>query len=133
MLGIHAVRNTRKPQAVGPRPLNWPLVKCSGLNNIRKCHGCKKPITAEEKKSPHNLVFGMKGMRMAYAANRKEFYEREDNVYFHLDMKCLLKHDPQISMHQIAVSDEEFLKLTDENFEVLHGRGFARSIMANKK
>ena len=100
--------------------------------NIRKCKGCKKEITKEDKEYPHNMVFRRIGLHGYMNKTLNKWIESEQPIHFHLKMSCLCKHDPTMEMHYITTNDEFFIDMDDEQMAVLHGLGFLKPIARKK-
>ena len=55
------------------------------------------------------------------------------NGYFHLDIKCLQMHDSTIEMRQVTITDENFLRLSQQQLEFLSAEGILEQMVANKE
>ena len=100
--------------------------------NIRKCKGCKKEISKEEKAYPHNMVFRRIGLYGYMNRTINKWIENEQPIHFHLNMGCLRKHDPTMEMRYITTNDEFFIEMDDHLMSVLHGLGFLKPIARKK-
>ena len=100
--------------------------------NIRKCKGCKKEITKEEKAYPQNMVFRRIGLYGYMNRTINKWIENEQPIHFHLNMGCLRKHDPTMEMHYITTNDEFFIEMDEHQMSVLHGLGFLKPIAQKK-
>ena len=99
---------------------------------IRKCKGCKGNITQEDKEYPHNMVFRRRGVVGYYNAVRNQWVDNEQNVHFHLDMRCIRKSDDTMEIRYISGNDETFAKLDRLQMEVLHANGFLKPLARKK-
>ena len=100
--------------------------------NIRKCKGCKKEITKEEKVYPQNMVFQRIGLYGYMNRTINKWIENEQPIHFHLNMGCMRKHDPTMEMHYITTNDEFFIEMDEHQMSVLHGLGFLKPIAWKK-
>ena len=99
---------------------------------ITQCKGCKKGISKEDKKYPHNLVIRRRGVYGYFNPHTKMWSQDEANIHFHLDMKCLRKNDPSLEKRHFVCNDEDFCKLDRAQMEVLHDGGFLKPIAEKK-
>ena len=99
---------------------------------ITQCKGCKKGISKEDKKYPHNLVIRRRGVYGYFNPHTKKWSQDEANIHFHLDMKCLRKKDPSLEKRHFVCNDEDFCKLDRAQMEVLHDGGFLKPIAEKK-
>ena len=74
-----------------------PLFIIKAEWNIRKCKGCKKEISKEEKAYPHNMVFCKIGLYGYMNRTINKWIENEQPIHFHLNMDCLRKCHTQIN------------------------------------
>ena len=100
--------------------------------NIRKCKGCKKEITTEQKEYLHNMVFRRIDLSGYMNTTLKKWIESEQPVHFHLNMACLRKHDPTMEIRYITANNELFVHLDKAQMDVLHGLGFLKPITRKK-
>ena len=100
--------------------------------NIRRCKGCKKEITKEEKVYPQNMVFRRIGLYGYMNRTINNWIENEQPIHFHLNMGCLRKHDPTMEMHYITTRDELFIEMDEHQMSVLHCLGFLKPIARKK-
>ena len=125
--------------------LNCDLVPEVGINlvknppfiikanwNIRKCKGCKKEITKEDKAHHHNMVFRRMGVYGYMNRTLNKWIENEQPIHFHLNMACVRKHDPTMEMRYITMNDEFFIDMDDAQMAILNGLGFLKPIARKK-
>ena len=82
---------------------------------------------------PRDLVIRMRGMVDAFNAHTLEKYQKEGNLYFHLNIECLRKKYPCAELTEVATSDEVFLAMTKDHMEVLHSCGFLEALTRKKE
>ena len=58
--------------------------------------------------------------------------DNEQNVHFHLDMRCIRKSDDTMEIRYISGNDETFAKLDRLQMEVLHANGFLKPLARKK-
>ena len=58
--------------------------------------------------------------------------DNEQNVHFHLDMRCIRKSDATMEICNISGNNETFAQLDRLQMEVLHTNGFLKPL-AHKK
>ena len=110
---------------------NPPLiVKATGLT--RKCKGCGSPLTPEDKRYPHDMVFCRLAVGGYYNAKYNRYMNQESYVHYHLNMKCLRKTDATIEVCYISGNDETFVWLDQAWMEVLKEKGFLKPFARKK-
>lgn len=114
-------------------PPNPPVVIISDGLGIRKCMGCRKPITKDEQKNPKNLVFRRKGVTGYYNTIQNRWVNRDCNIHFHLKLPCLRKHDPTLEFKDIIMTDDIFEKMSKEQLDVLNEACVLKYIISNKQ
>ena len=99
---------------------------------VTQYKGCRKGISKEEKKYPHNLVIRRRGVVGYFNHKLHKWIDTEANVHFHLNMNCQRKNDPSIEKRHFVCNDEDFCQLDLANMEVLHAAGFLKPIVEKK-
>ena len=64
------------------------LLISNGLG-VNKCKGCGKSITRQELQYPNNMVFCQGGPSGFYNLKTDKYIEKEGNIHFHVNIKCL--------------------------------------------
>ena len=101
--------------------------------NRYKCLGCNSWINKEDFPHPRDILFTLKAIRPFIKPRTQQWVHPERDGYFHLDLKCLQLHDKQIEMRQATVTDDVFMRLSNQQLEYLNTVGIPRLITANKK
>ena len=114
-------------------PSNPPIIVFPGTLAISRCTGCNKNITPGQKKFPNNMLFRRRGVKGFLNPKTKQWVDSEHNCYFHLNLNCLRKHDPEVELCQITCNHEVFLGLTAEQADVLNAKGFLAYLVAHQK
>ena len=126
----------QSPQGYTPRRStrqnNPPFVTLFNERAKYKCLGCNGWIWKKNFPHPRDLLFTLKAIRPFINPRTQEFVHPERNGFFHLDIKCLKLHDNTIEMRQATVSDEVFMRLSQQQLEYLNSIGILRHITANK-
>ena len=100
--------------------------------NISKCQGCPNKIDIKKMKAPHDLLFKIQAIRPYPDHNTHIWHDRIANAYCHLKEECLKKHNPEVRMEEITMTDELFLGLSDQHMQYLATSGFLQHIITNK-
>ena len=112
---------------------NPPFVTLFFEKNRYKCLGCNSWINKKDFPHPRDILFTLKAIRPFINPRTQQWVHPERNGYFHLDLKCLQLHDRQIEMRQVTVTDDVFMRLSNQQLEYLNTVGILRHITANKK
>ena len=115
------------------RQNNPPFVTLFFEKNRYKCLGCNSWINKKDFPHPRDILFTLKAIRPFINPRTQQWVHPERNGYFHLDLKCLQLHDKQIEMRQATVTDDVFMRLSNQQLEYLNTVGILRHITANKK
>ena len=102
----------------------------------RKCYKCLECDTWGAKKDnphPHDLIFTLKASCPYVHLMTQEWIHLERNVFFHLNIKCLQKHDHTMEMHMVTITDDVFMCLFQQQIEFLNAESILCPIMANKE
>ena len=99
---------------------------------ITKCHGCKQPITPDDKQHLHSFVFRRRGVVGYFNTLHNKWIDSEQNIHFHLNMGCVRKHDTTIEKCHISCNDEVFCSLSREEMIYLNDQGFLKPVAEKK-
>ena len=113
-------------------PKNPPIIINPEGLGIHKCAGCKQPITAADQKYPNNMLFKRIGIYGKWLVMQNRWLNNSYNMYFHLNLSCLRKHDATVELKDLTMNDEFFSKLDRTQMEILQGKGFLCHIAAKK-
>ena len=61
-----------------------------------------------------------------------KWVDSEQNIYFHLNMSCVRKHDVTMEKQHLSCNDEFFCGLSKEEMVYLHDEGFLKPIAEKK-
>jgi len=94
------------------------------IKNVKRCYGCGKAFSRQHLKSPHDLI-------LKHFCHRQ--YRNKDGVevvspmsqaaYFHLNLDCARKIEPNMEREDIIVHSEIRQKLTEKHKQLLVGFG----------
>ena len=112
---------------------NPPFVTLFNDRSRYKCLGCNKWINKKDLPHPRDLLFTLKAIRPFLNHRTQQWVHPEKNGYFHLNIKCLQKHDPAIEIRKCTVTDETFMKLSQQQLEFLAGEGILEHVVTNKE
>ena len=112
---------------------NPPFVTMFLDRSRYKCIGCNKWINKKDYPHPRDLLFTLKAIRPFLNRKTQEWVHPEKNGYFHLEIKCLQMHDPTIELRQATITDDTFLKLSQQQLQFLAGNGILEHIVSNKE
>ena len=115
------------------RQNNPPFVTLFFEKSRYKCLGCNSWINKKDYPHPRDIIFTLKAIRPFLNPRTQQWVHPERNGYFHLDLKCLQLHDNNIEMRQATVTDDVFMRLSNQQMEYLNTMGILRHITANKK
>ena len=118
---------------VSTRGNNPPFVTLFNDRSRYKCLGCNKWINKKDLPHPRDLLFTLKAIRPFLNHRTQQWVHPEKNGYFHLNIKCLQKHDPAIEIRKCTVTDETFMKLSQQQLEFLAGEGILEHVVTSKK
>ena len=121
----YAVRSTRG--------YNPPFVTFFGDRSKYKCIGCDKYILKKDYPHPTDLMFTLKTIRQYLSPHTHNWHHPEKQGYFHLDLRCLQKHDQTIEMRQATITDQMFMQLSQQQLQYLHNEGILEHITRNKR
>ena len=99
--------------------------------NISRCKGCGHNINRTIYPPPANLCFRMQGVRKYTDRSLNIVRSKWGNIYFHLDINCLMHHHPDIKSEHLTVAKDTLTMLTEGNLKFLKSKGFLQYIMAN--
>ena len=112
---------------------NPPVVIFTNGLGIHVCRGCtKKTITKEETSYPKNMVFHRKGVSGFYNKKTNQWFDQETNLHFHLDWRCLRRHDQTVEFRDIYMNDEVFQDLSRQQMVVLKEAALLKHIVLTK-
>ena len=112
---------------------NPPFVTMFLDRSRYKCIGCNKWINKKDYPHPRDLLFTLKAIRPFLNRKTQEWVHPEKNGYIHLEIKCLQMHDPTIELRQATITDDTFLKLSQQQLQFLAGNGILEHIVSNKE
>ena len=112
---------------------NPPFVSMFLDRSRYKCIGCNKWISKKDYPHPRDLLFTLKAIRPYLNRKTQEWVHPEKNGYFHLDIKCLQMHDPTIELRQATITDDTFLKLSQQHLHFLAGNGILEHVVSNRE
>ena len=118
---------------VSTRGNNPPFMTLFNDRSRYKCLGCNKWINKKDLPHPRDLLFTLKAIRPFLNHRTQQWVHPEKNGYFHLNIKCLQKHDPAIEIRKSTVTDETFMKLSQQQLEFLAGEGILEHVVTNKE
>ena len=98
---------------------NPPFVSMFLDRSRYKCIGCNKWISKKDYPHPRDLLFTLKAITPYLNRKTQEWDQTEKNGYFHLDLKCLQMHDATIELRQVTITDDTFLKLSQQQLQFL--------------
>ena len=90
------------------------------------------PITEKEQQHPSNMLFKRIGIYGKWLGLQNRWLNNNYNMYFHLNLACLRKHDATVELKEMAMNDEFFSTLDWEQMKVLQEKGFLSYIAAKK-
>ena len=116
-----------------PLPQHPPmLVNLRMIPGVRKCQGCLKEITEEDKILHHFLAFMRDGYVFYYKKGAgNELQTRFQHCYFHLNFHCIKKKFQELELHHLHVNEKHLLSLTPDHFEHLKLIGVLPYILAS--
>ena len=112
---------------------NPPFVAMFLDRSRYKCIGRNRWINRKDYPHPRDLLFTLKAIRPFLNRKTQEWVHPEKNGYFHLDIKCLQMHDATIELRQATITDDTFLKLSQQQLQFLAGNGLLEHIVSNKE
>ena len=112
---------------------NPPFVSMFLDRSRYKCIGCNKWISKKDYPHPRDLLFTLKAIRPYLNRKTQEWVHPKKNGYFHLDIKCLQMHDATIELRQATITDDTFLKLSQQHLQFLAGNGLLEHVVSNKE
>ena len=112
---------------------NPPFVAMFLDRSRYKCIGCNKWINKKDYPHPRDLLFTLKAIRPFLNRKTQEWVHPEKNGYFHLEIKCFQMHDPTIELRQATITDDTFLKLSQQQLQFLAGNGLLEHVVSNKE
>ena len=115
------------------RQNNLPFVTLFFKKSRYKCLGCNSWINKKDYPHPRDIIFTLKAIRPFLNPRTQQWVHPERNGYFHLDLKCLQLHDNNIEMRQETITDDVFMRLSNQQLEYLNTVEILRHISANKK
>ena len=124
-----------EPRPVRPIPStpsfpNPPLVS-QVLFSVTVCQGCPIEIDSRNLLPLHDLVIKMQMVR-PYRDPRTYYYnDRVANGYFHLNMNCLKKFDPDLKVEDLTMTNEMFCHISQVHMDHLRELGFLQHIANN--
>ena len=122
-----------RPSSSATQDVNPPMViYTDDIQGIARCQGCKQKITEKQLEAPANIAFRRSGVVSGFNMQTQRAYYHEGNIYFHLSIECLRKRDQTVEYKDCRITDDELLKLTPANLELLREKGLLGYILANK-
>ena len=115
------------------RGYNPPFVTFFGDRSKYKCIGCDKYILKKDYPHPTDLMFTLKAIRPYFSPHTHNWHHPEKQGYFHLDLRCLQKHDQTIEMRQATITDQMFMQLSQQQLQYLHNEGILEHTKRNKR
>ena len=112
---------------------NPPFVAMFLDRSRYKCIGCNKWINKKDYPHPRDLLFTLKAIRPFLNRKTQEWVHPEKNGYFHLEIKCLQMYDPTIELRQATITDDTFLRLSQQQLQFLAGNGLLEHVVSNKE
>ncbi|CAC5383195.1 unnamed protein product [Mytilus coruscus] len=95
---------------------------------IRKCYGCGQSFSDKHRNVPNDLVLKRYDHRM-YLSPRSKILKQSvslQNTYFHLNVDCARKKDPQFEFKDVLIHNEIKQSLSDEHLLLLESLGIQR-------
>ncbi len=110
---------------------NYPTLKMF-KGNIHQCKGYRKELLHSNLQVPNNMVLSMKSREEVKNPHNNSTFFVNTNLYFHLTMSCVKKHNEGMEARHTQVSDDILQMLTRQHMEVLSQKGFFRLMVRNK-
>ena len=124
-----------EPRPVRPIPStpsfpNPPLVS-QVLFSVTVCQGYPVEIDSRNLRPPHDLVIKMM-MARPYRDPRNFYYtDKVSYGYFHLNMACLQKFNPDLKVEDLTMTNEMFCHISQVHMDHLRTLGFLQHIANN--
>jgi hypothetical protein len=132
VLGMKVTFST-KPDGRTPRPDRPILYRIKAKGQIKKCAGgCRKNLDTT-KAAPFDLVFRRKTGRTFRRQDGSMMTVPDGYSYYHLDFRCVKRHDETMEKQHIYVDDDTFIGLNRNHFEELKSKDLLPYIIASKK
>ena len=98
-----------------------------------KCLGCDRYIHKKDLPHPTDIIFSLKAIRPYLNRKTQEWNHPEKQGYFHLNIECLQKHDSTIEMRQATITDDMFMRLSQQQLQFLQNQGILEHVTRNKR
>ena len=115
------------------RGYNPPYVTMFFEKSKYRCIGCNQWIYKKDLPHPRDLLFTLKAIRPFVNPVTQQWVHPEKNGYFHLSLACLQLHDSGIEMRSATITDDVFMRLSQQQLEFLQTQGILQHITANKR
>ena len=120
-----------RPIKSTPQFPNPPFI-VQNLVNVSVCQGCPKKIDLQVE-PPYDMFIRMKGIRPHRQKDTLMWVDKVANIYFHLDVGCLQKFDPDLDISTVTMTDELFTNISDHHLAYLGKIGLLKHLNANKE
>ena len=113
---------------------NFPEVFLLAILGVRKCHGFKGQIIRKNCQPPKDLVLSMQ-VHQIWKLHPQSiiWYHHYDNVYFHLTISCVQKHNNKFTIQDVTMAADTFTLLTPKHLCFLHKKGLLEIIVVKHK
>jgi hypothetical protein len=123
-----AIRSYHTPLSRRPEDLpQHPVEVVTPSKGVSRCQGCHQNITAPQKKATLDLVF--KQWNIPRWGDQQPRFEA---CYMHLKINCMRALDGRNKVHNITTTDEQLMKLTDDQLVLLNTLEVLPYILLNK-
>ena len=82
---------------------------------------------------PRDLIFTLKAIRPYINPKTQQWVHPERNVFFHLDIACLQRHNNTIEIRAATITDDLFMKLSRQQLDFLNEDGILAHFSKNKR
>ena len=134
-LGEFLLGSGPEPRPVRPVPPtpsfpNPPLVS-QVLFTVTVCQGCPNQIDSRNLVPPNDLLIKMMMVRPYRDSRTNYWHDKISNGYFHLNIACLQKFNPTLSVEDLTMTNEMFCNISQVHMDHLKRLGFLHHIANN--
>ena len=121
-----------EPRPVKPVPPtssfpNPPLVSLV-LFTVTVCQGCPNEIDSRNLVPPNDLLIKMMMVRPYRDPRTNYWHDKISNGYFHLNIACLQKFNPTLSVEDLTMTNEMLCNISQVDMDHLKRLGFNHHI-----
>ena len=122
----------RPVRPVPPTPAfpNPPLVS-QVLFTVTVCQGCPNQIDSRNFVPPNDLLIKMMMIRPYRDPRTNYWHDKISNGYFHLNIACLQKFNPTLSVEDMTMTNEMFCNISQVHMDHLKRLRFLHHIANN--